>query len=144
MAYSEAPVLISVKAATTFTSTSLYRPAYWATSGGVSVGDPGSTSIAAKPAGIAYSYTKTTTTDAEPIQLAVSGVVKVKCAATTVTVGELLGFSSNGWGCTPTTNHFVIGRVLAGSSGGAGHVKTVLMFVPPVVYSRTAAGVGTT
>lgn len=143
MAYSEAPVLITVKAATTFTSTSLYRPAYWASSGGVSVGDPGSTSVSFKPAGIAYSYTKTTTTDAEAISLAVDGVVKVKCAATTVTVGELLGYSSNGWGCTPTTNHMVVGRVLAGSSGGAGHIKTVLMFNPPLLYSRTI-GVGTT
>lgn len=143
MAYSEAPILITVKAATTFTSTSLYRPAYWASSGGVSVGDPGSTSVAAKPAGIAYSYTQTTSTDAEAISLAVGGVVKVKCAATTVTVNELLGYSSDGFGCTPTTNHFVIGRVLAGSSGGAGHIKTVLMFQPPLVYNRVS-GVGTT
>ena len=140
MAYSEAPVLITVKAATTFTSTSLYRPAYWATSGGVSVGDPGSTSVAAKPAGIAYSFTKTTSTDAEAISLAVGGVVKVKCAATTVTVNELIAYSSDGWGCTPTTNHWVLGRVLEGSSGGAGHVKTVLMFQTPLNYTARLAG----
>ncbi len=143
MAFTVSPVLHSFVAATTVSSTALYRCAFWASSGGVIVGDPGSTSVAAKPAGICYGYSRSTSTDRGVIPVAVDGIVKVACAATTVTVNELIAYSSDGWGCTPTTNHFVIGRVVAGASGGAGHVKSVLMFNPPLVYSRTA-GAGTT
>ena len=143
MAYSDNVFLASMIAETTVSSTALYRVA-WHSELGVIVGDPGSTSIAAKPAGICYGYTHSTSTAAqEAIPIAVEGIAKVACISSTVAVGELLGASSNGWGCTPTTNHFCLGRVITGSSAGAGAVKSVLLFNPMVVYSREA-GVGTT
>jgi hypothetical protein len=143
MAYSDQPFLISMIAETTVSSTALYRVA-WHSELGVIVGDPGSTSIAAKPAGICYGYTHSTSTAAqERIPIAVGGIAKVGCISSTVAVGEMLGASSDGWGCTPTTNHFVLGRIISGSSAGAGMVKSVLLSNPMMVYSRYA-GVGTT
>lgn len=143
MAYSESPRLISVKAATTVSSTALYRIA-WVYEDGCIVGDPGSTSVAAKILGVCYGYSRSTSTDRGMIPVAVGGVAKVACIASTVTAGELLGASSNGWGCTPTTNMYVIGRQLAGTSAGAGAVRTVLLSVEsPVVYTARI-GLGTT
>ena len=135
MAFSESPRLRSAKAATTVSSTALYRIA-WVYEDGVIVGDPGSTSVAAKLAGICYGYSRSTSTDRGTIPIAYGGIAKVACEASTVTAGELLGASSNGWGCTPTTNMYVIGRQIAGTSGGAGMVRSVLLSIEsPVVYS---------
>lgn len=134
MAFSEVPVMRTAIAATTVSSTALYRIA-WIYEDGVIVGDPASTAASAKFAGICYGYSRSTTTDRGVIPIAIGGIAKVACAATTVTVGEILGASSNGWGCTPTTNMWAIGRVIAGTSGGAGHVKSVQLFDTPLIYS---------
>lgn len=136
MAFSESPVLISMIAETTVSSTALYRVA-WVSETGVKVGDPGTTGAGGVVAGICYGYTHSTSTAAnEAIPIAVGGVAKVACITSTATIGELLGASSNGWGCTASTKTRVLGRIVAGTSAGAGSVRSVLLFgTQPVVYS---------
>ena len=136
MAYSDNPFLISMIAETTVSSTALYR-CCWATENGVMVGDPGTTGAGGVFAGICYGYTHSTSTAAqERIPVAVGGVAKVACITSTATIGELLGASSNGWGMTATTKSRVIGRIVDGTSAGAGSIRSVLLFgTQPVVYS---------
>jgi hypothetical protein len=136
MAYSDNPFLISMIAETTVSSTALYRVA-WATENGVMVGDPGTTGAGGVFAGICYGYTHSTSTAAqESIPIAVGGVAKVACITSTASIGELLCASSNGWGMTASTKGRVIGRIIAGSSAGAGSVRSVLLFnTMPLVYS---------
>lgn len=136
MAYSDNPFLVSMIAETTVSSTALYRVA-WVYENGVIVGDPGTTGAGGIFAGICYGYTHSTSTAAqERIPIAVGGVAKVACISSTAAAGGLLGASSNGWGCTATTKTRVIGRILDGSSAGAGAVKSVLLFnTMPLVYS---------
>jgi hypothetical protein len=136
MAYSENVQLINMIAETTVSSTALYRVA-WATENGVIVGDPGTTGAGGIFAGICYGYTHSTSTAAqEMIPIAVGGVAKVACVSTTQAPGQLLGASSNGWGTVASTKTRIIGRIIAGSSAGAGLVKSVLLFgTLPLVYS---------
>jgi hypothetical protein len=136
MAYSEGPFIINMIAETTVSSTALYRIA-WASELGVKVGDPGTTGAGGVFAGICYGYTHSTSTAAqEMIPIAVGGVAKVACITSTATVGELLGASSDGWGCTASTKARVVGRIVAGTSAGAGSVRSVLLFnTAPIVYA---------
>lgn len=144
MAVDQGPVFATFLSGSTIAQStdSSYKIAFAAgTAKTVLVGDPGTTSVAAKPVGVYYgSGTYTTTTDAEAIKVAIGGIVKLRCAASTVSVGELLAASSNGLGCTPTTNMWVVGRQIDGSSGGANHVVSVLWFPAPVLYSARLAG----
>jgi hypothetical protein len=136
MAYSDEPFLVSMIAETTVSSTALYRCA-WATELGVIVGDPGTTGAGGVFAGICYGYTHSTSTAAqERIPIAVGGVAKVACLTSTAAAGGLLSASSGGWGMTATTKGRVIGRIIDGSSAGAGAVKSVLLFgTIPLVYA---------
>jgi hypothetical protein len=136
MAYSDEPFLISMIAETTVSSTALYRIA-WATELGVIVGDPGTTGAGGIFAGICYGYTHSTSTAAqERIPIAVGGVAKVACLTSTAAAGGLLSASSGGWGMTASTKGRVIGRIIDGSSAGAGAVKSVLLFnTIPLVYA---------
>jgi hypothetical protein len=137
MAYSDEPFLISMIAETTVSSTALYRIA-WASELGVRVGGTGVTTGAGGIfAGICYGYTHSTSTAAqERIPIAVGGVAKVACLTSTAAAGGLLSASSGGWGMTASTKGRVIGRIIDGSSAGAGAVKSVLLFnTIPLVYA---------
>ena len=140
MAVSQSPVIVSFKSATTLSTGSQYCVAWQTadmTPGTVGVGDPGTTSVAAYPVGVYYGDgTKSTSTDHDAIPVAISGILKLRCAASTVTAGELLAMSSNGLGCTPTTNMWVIGRQVNGTSGALNHVVEVQWFGGiPLIYS---------
>ena len=146
MAVDQGPVFATFLAATTVAQStdSSYKIA-WMNSGNtaktVLIGDPGSTSVAAKPIGVYYgSGTYTTTTDAEAVKIAIGGIVKLRMAATTRGVGDVIAASSDGLGCTPTTNMWVIGRQLDGSSGAANRVVSLLWFPTPLLYSSRLDG----
>jgi hypothetical protein len=138
MAVSQAPEIRSFKSATTLSTGSQYKIAFMTagmTAGTVAVGDPGTTAAAAKPIGVYYGNgTQTTTTDREAIPVAIGGILKLRMAASTVTVGELIAMSSDGLGCTPTTNMWVVGRQLSGSSGAVNRIVEVLWFGTPLRY----------
>ena len=144
MAVDQSPVFATFLAATTVaqSTASSYKIVFASDSAKtVTVGDPGSTSVSAKPVGVYYgSGTYTTTTDAEAIKVAISGIVKIRMAASTVSVGELIAASSDGLGCTPTTNMWVVGRQIDGSSGIINHVVSALWFPAPILYSARLAG----
>jgi hypothetical protein len=143
MAYSEGPILISMVAETTVSSTALYRIAWVGTSEGVVVGDQASTGKGGLFAGICYGYTHSTSTAArEMIPIAVGGVAKVACIASTAGPGLAscwLSASSDGWGMTASTKGTLIGRVIAGApASGAGAVKSVLLFgTAPLEYTAS-------
>lgn len=136
MAYSDNPFLISMVAETTVSSTALYRIA-WASENGVIVGDPATTGAGGVFAGICYGYTHSTSTAAqERIPIAVGGVAKVAFISSTAAPGNLVCASSGGWGMSASTKGRVIGRVIDGTSAGAGAIKSVLLFnTMPLVYS---------
>jgi hypothetical protein len=136
MAYSDDVFLISRVAETTVSSTALYRIA-WESETGVIVGDPATTGKGGIFAGICYGYTHSTSTAAlERIPIAVGGVAKVAFISSTVAAGNFVCASSNGWGMAASTKGTLIGRVVDGTSGGAGKVRSVLLFnTAPLEYA---------
>lgn len=141
MSVSQAPVIVSFLANTTLSTGSQYKIAFAAGAGTVTVGDPGTTSVAAKPVGVYYGDgMKSTSTDSEAIPVAIGGIVKLRMAASTRTAGEVIAASSNGVGCTPTTNMWVIGRQLNGSSGAINRIVDLLWFGTPLLYSSRLDG----
>ena len=139
MAYSEGPILINMIADTTVASTALYRIAWCGSSAGVVVGDQGATGKGGIFAGICYGYTHSTSTAAqEMIPIAVGGVAKVAMIASTAGGNNFICASSNGWGMTASTKSPVIGRIIGGTSGGAGKLRSVLLFnTIPLKYAAT-------
>jgi len=139
MAYSEGPFLINMIAETTVSSTMLYRICWGTSNGGVQVGDPGATGKGGIFAGICYGYTHSTSTAArETIPVAVGGVAKVAFISSTAAGNNFVCASSNGWGMSASTKGTLIGRVISGTSAGAGAVKTVLLYgAAPLEYNAT-------
>lgn len=136
MAVSQAPTIVSFLSGTTLSTGSQYKIAFMGSAGSVNVGDPASTAAAAKPVGVYYGDgTATTSTDHDAIAVAIGGIVKLRMAASTRTAGEVIAASSNGLGCTPTTNMWVIGRQLSGTSGAINRIVDVLWFGTPLIYS---------
>lgn len=136
MAYSDNPFLVSMVAETTVSSTALYRIA-WVSEKGVIVGDPATTGKGGIFAGICYGYTHSTSTAAqERIPIAVDGIAKVAFISSTAAEGNFVCASSNGWGMSASTKGTLIGRVVDGTSAGAGAIKSVLLFgTAPLSYS---------
>lgn len=71
------------------------------------------------------SSTGSTTKYAKPV--VISGVVKVEAPSSTIAVGDLVAASSVGKAVASTAGAYVVGRVVAGSSGGAGRLLSVLL-----------------
>lgn len=142
MAVSQNPVIVTFLSGTTLSTGSQYKIA-WASDQAnvVTVGDPGTTSVAAKPVGVYYGNGLTSTsTDSEAIPVAIGGIVKLRMAASTRTNGQVIAASSDGLGCTPTTNMWVIGRQLSGSSGAANRIVELLWFPSALLYSARMDG----
>jgi hypothetical protein len=55
----------------------------------------------------------------------ISGISKIKATASTVSVGDLVSASSEGFAVALTSTGNAVGRIVAGSSGGAGRVLSV-------------------
>lgn len=129
MAYSDAPQLTSVIAGTTFSSTALYKFVVLDTDGHAI--DPNTTGNVL-PFGVLYGVTKTTSTDAEAVPVAYGGVVKVQANASTLSVGNYVAASTDGYAAAPTTDAYVFGVCVEGSSGAAGRILTVAVIRGPL------------
>ena len=141
MAVSQQPVIVSFISETTLSTGSQYKIAWAGGSGMVTIGDPGSTSVAAKPVGVYYGDgMRSTSTESEAVPVAIGGIVKLRMAASTRVAGQVIAASSNGLGCTPTTNMWVVGRQLSGSSGAINRIVDVLWFPSALLYSARMDG----
>lgn len=67
------------------------------------------------------------TADGPAGSVMINGVSKVKATASTLSAGDLCAASSAGFAVPVVAGDYVVGRVLGGSSGGAGRVLTVLL-----------------
>ena len=78
--------------------------------------------------GVIYSSGTTGSTETpRPIAIATRGIVKVSAPASTLSAGDLCTASSIGQAANTTAGDYVVGRVVDGSSGGAGRILAVLL-----------------
>lgn len=125
MAYSEAATQISATAGATFSSADLYKWVVWASSQDRTVVLPNTTGNIV-PIGVLYGRTSTTSAaGTQAVPIAISGVVKLRMAASTLAAGQYVASSTAGLGIAPTTDAYVAGLIVAGSSGAANRVVTV-------------------
>ena len=130
MAYSEDASIVSKVAGTTFAATDLYRPVVVNSSGHVIV--PNTTGNVL-PFGVLYGRTSTTSAaGSQAVPVAINGIVKLQMAASTLAVGDYVAASTAGYGAAPTTDAYVMGQIVSGSSGGAGRVVSVKLFTGPL------------
>ena len=122
MAFSQEPLIVSMPAGTTFPSTALYKFVVVDTDG--SVIDPNTTGNVL-PFGVLYGVTKTTSTDKEAVPIAIAGVVKVQANASTLSKGNFVGASTDGYAVAPTSDAYVFGVCIEGTSGAVGRIVTV-------------------
>jgi len=130
MAYSEGPIIASFISETTLTTAYLYKLAYLSSDGYVKVPTSASgvtTGPAQAPIGVCYGVTLTTSTEAEVIPVAIGGIVKLKMSSdSTMVPGQFICASSAGLGTSPSTARFIIGTLLALTTGGTRNVGSVL------------------
>lgn len=129
MAYSEKPVLISLTAGTTFADGDLYKFVDIDAQGHAIIMDTTGNNLAA---GVLYGRTATTSTEAEVVPVAIGGVVKVRLAASTMAVGNWVAASSAGLGVAPSTDGYVMGKLVAGTSGTTGRIASMLFINGPL------------
>jgi len=129
MAFSEGPIISSFISETTLTTAYLYKLAYLSSDGYVLV--PTSltgftTGRAQAPIGVCYGVTQTTSTQSEAIPIAIGGIVKLKFSSdSTMVPGDVVCASSAGFGTSASTQNFVIGTLIAFTTGGERHVGSV-------------------
>ena len=127
MAISEGPTQESWIAATTFSSTSIYKFVCADAEGhAIDASNVGSSNI--WPIGSLYSQTRTTTTEAESVTVATWGVVKVQAVESTMHAGNVCAASTAGYAIAPSTDYPIVGVVKYGSSGGTGRVLSVQLW----------------
>lgn len=116
---------ISLVAGTTFASTDKYKGVTVNSSGHAVV--PGTTDTAGVIIGTLYTDTATTAAaGVAAVSVGYGPVVKVNMAASTLAAGDTVGFSTAGFGIAPTTDAPTWGVIVAGSSGAAGRIVTVI------------------
>ncbi len=128
MAYTESATIITIPAATTYGSTSLYKFMFLNGSGQAVASAGSSNSV---PFGVLYGITSTTNDDNQGVPVAIAGVAKVQMAATTQHAGNFVSASTGGLGIVPTTDHYIAGQIVSGSSGSAGRILSVSLFRGP-------------
>jgi len=129
MAFSESAVIVSRVAATTFSSTSLYK--FVVLDGNGNVIAPNTTGNVL-PFGVLYGRTTTTSTGAQAVPVAIGGIAKVQMAASTAAAGNFVGSDTGGLGIAPTTDAYTAGQIVSGSSGSAGRIVSVNLFTGPL------------
>ena len=129
MAYSESPVLVSFIAGTTFADGDVYKFVDMDAQGHVIIMDTTGNNLAV---GILYGRTATTSTEAEAVPVAISGVAKVRLAASTAAAGNWIAASSAGLGIAPSTDGYVLGKLVAGTSGTTGRIGSMLFINGPL------------
>jgi len=126
MAFSDDAQVITGIAGSTFPASALYKAVVFATAGGA-VKLVSSTADTWAD-GVLYSITSTTSsTGSQAVAVAVGGVVKLQMAASTIAAGNYVAINASGLGAAPSTDAYVFGRVIAGSSGSAGRIASVLI-----------------
>ncbi len=128
MPFSESATIVSRVAATTFSSTSLYKFVELNANGHVI--SPASTGNVL-PFGVLYGRTTTTSTGAQAVPVAIAGVAQVQMAASTLSAGDFIASSTAGMGAAPTTDAYVAGQIVSGSSGDI-RVVAVNLFTGPL------------
>lgn len=113
MAYSESATIVSATAGTTFSAADVYKAVVIDGNGNVVV--PNTTGNVV-PYGSLYGRTSTTSVG-EAVPVAIAGNVKVRLAASTLAVGNFIAASTNGYWAAPTTDAYVAGQIVSGSSG---------------------------
>jgi len=131
MAVSEIPQFASFISETTLTTAYLYKLAYLSSDGYVLVPASGAgftTGPKQAPIGVYYGGGgKTTSTQVEAVQIGVGGILKLKFSSDSTNVpGQFVCASSAGFGTTPTTANFIIGRLVALTTGAGRNVGSVL------------------
>lgn len=78
--------------------------------------------------GVIYSSGTTGSTETpRPVTLMTRGVCKVSAPSSTLSVGDLCCASSIGQAAPTSAGDYVVGRVVAGTSGGAGRILSILI-----------------
>lgn len=142
MAVSELTQITSFISETTLTTAYLYKLAYLTSDGYVLVPASGAgwtTGPKQAPIGVCYGVTKTTSTQSEAIPVAVGGIVKIKFSSDSTNVpGQFVCASSAGLATSPSTANFIIGRLIALTTGAARNVGSVLW--SPVAFKGPKLG----
>lgn len=129
MAFSEGPIISSFISETTLSTAYLYKLAYLSSDGYVTVPSSAAgytTGPLQAPIGVCYGVTQTTSTQAEAIPVAIGGIVKLKFSSDSTNVpGQFVCASSAGFGTSPSTANFIIGMLVALTTGGERHVGSV-------------------
>ena len=116
---------ISVIAGATFAEGALYSGVTLDSSGHAVL--PNTTDVGGRIIGTLYGVTSTTgSAGSQALPIGVGPVVKVQMAASTLSAGDPVGFSTAGLGIAPTTDAPTFGMILVGSSGAAGRVFSVI------------------
>lgn len=124
MAVSDAPQFSAVAGAT-FASTDVYKGLTLNSSGHAVL--PDSTDVQGRIIGVLYAQTATTSAaGVEVVPYANGGLMKVRMAASTLSAGDSVGFSTAGLGIAPTTDAPTYGVIQYGSSGAAGRVVSIV------------------
>lgn len=130
MAYSESAQVVSIIAGTTFADADLYKFIDLDASGHAILMDTTGNNLAI---GTLYGRTNTTSsTGSEAVPVAISGVVKVRMAGSTAAIGNWVAASSAALGIAPSTDGYVFGRIVEGTSGTTGRVASVLVIRGPL------------
>ena len=83
-------------------------------------------SLGAAVVGVINSHgTTASTEDPQYVTVVDRGIVKVEAGASTQSAGDLVAASSIGRAVASTAGSYVVGRIVAGSSGGAGRIVSV-------------------
>lgn len=130
MAITESADIVSVTAATTFAGTDLYK--FVVLEAGTGNAILPNTTGNVLPFGVLYGVTRTTSTDAEAVPVAISGIVKLQLAASTQAAGDFVGSSTLGLGIVATTDAYVAAQIVSGSSGSAGRVVSAKLLSGPL------------
>lgn len=65
------------------------------------------------------------TDDGPAASVMLNGVSKIKAPASTLSIGDLVATSTAGYAIPPSAGHYTVGRIVNGSSGGAGRILSV-------------------
>lgn len=127
MAYDVGAKIVSFPAGTTFSADDIGKAVV--VDGNSQVVVPNTTGNIL-PQGVLYGRTSTTSAgEAVPVALP-QGVVKVRMAASTLAAGDFIAASTNGYWGAPTTDSYVAGKIVSGSSGGIRMVSAELFIGP--------------
>jgi hypothetical protein len=132
MVYEESAQTISMKCATTLVAADLGRFVFIDTDGNCLL-DPGVTGNTFPFGVLAGISNVTTSTDHACVPVVIGGVAKVRmAAASTLSLGNYIAASSNGYGTSPTTDAYIAGVVVGGASGASGRYLSVLLKPGPL------------